>query len=175
MTPRRIQQIVDELRAAAEEAAETHHPLHARRYTGELVIQLEHAITQVAQILEAALAAGNLSVALGATRRLAVARNELWELKVARGDVPLNCHWIHVQRETDELVREIFAVMDRNAVPMEVQREIAREVRLDSRTAGGCVEVDMSAEAYPPPEQRVGTDATERSGGRASSKPWMRD
>jgi hypothetical protein len=159
---RRIQQIVNELRAAAEEAVEIHDPLYALSYTRDLVVQLEYAITQAAKILEAAMASGNLSVALGATRRVAEARKQLLEMRQIRGQLPRDLSYIGDERSLREFVEGVIEVMDRNGISMEIREEIIREAGLHQLRVGGRVELDPPAEVYPRSEPRRGMEADDR-------------
>ncbi len=147
-SPRRIQQIVDEMRASAEEATHFYHPLHALRSMGELLVQLERAITQAAQIREAAMDSGNLSVALGALRTVAEARRELTQIKTSIGLMPRNPRWIHHQLDGYDFINAVNAVLDRNGVSQEVREEILAEVGLHSRGVDDGVKIDYTAQAY---------------------------
>jgi hypothetical protein len=142
LSPRRVQQICDELRASSIDAMDTAHPLAGIRYTDRLLVQLDAAVTTAAEILEGALADKNWAVAVGASRRVAEARRELLELQQQRGIVPRNLGLLAVQADGVATVQRILRVFDQYGVPGEVRDAIADLVELDV-TPDGRLELDM--------------------------------
>jgi hypothetical protein len=144
LTPRRVQQIVDELRAVNYDATvDVAHPLSALQIVDRLLAQLDAAVGQAALIFEGAIKDKNWAVALGASRRIADARRELLELQQARGIVPRNFAELHNQWDGMQLVSSIFEVFERYDVPEVVSSEIAKLVHMDTRRDRGRLELDM--------------------------------
>jgi hypothetical protein len=143
MTPRRVRQIVDEMRSGSAEVVEMTNPMAGLHYVDGLLVQLDRSVTNAALILEGAMTDKNWAVAVGAHRRLAEARRELLELKQFRGIVPRNLATLEEQWSLVALVGRILAVMERHGISDEVRREIAEAGRLATRTDRRKLELDM--------------------------------
>jgi hypothetical protein len=143
VTPRRAQQICDELRAGSIETMEYGDPLAGLRHMDRVTVQTEDSATQAALILEKALAKDDLSAAVGAHRRLAETRRELIELKQLRGIIPVNIADLQNQWDGVELLARILAVFDKHGISDEVGIEVARTLELETRNDRGRLELDM--------------------------------
>jgi hypothetical protein len=145
MTPRRVRQIVDEMRSGSAEAVEITNPIAALHYVDGLLVQLDRAVTQAALILEGAISEKNWAGAIGAHRRLGESRRELLELKQLRGIIPKNLAALEEQWSLVQFMGRVLAAFERHNIPNEVRIEIAETGRLATRTDRGTVELDMRA------------------------------
>jgi hypothetical protein len=99
-----------------------------------LIVQLDFAISEAAQIQQRALDAGNLSVALGASRRVAEARREALELRQATGRLPKNLGLLLAwHADAVEVVRKIRLVFERHDIPDAIGEEVADLIELERR------------------------------------------
>jgi hypothetical protein len=143
VTPRRVRQIVDDLAASSLVAYEPDHVLTALKDIDRLINQMERAITDAADIQQKAIDVKNYNVALGASRRVAEARQELLALKQDRGIIPRNLAYLKAQWDTIEIAATLIEILERHDLPQGAKDEIAAAVRLHTRTDQGRTELDM--------------------------------
>jgi hypothetical protein len=143
ITPRRARQIVDDLAASSIVAYEPEHVLTALKDIDLLILQMDHAITEAAEIKKKAVDSGNLNVALGAAKRIAEARQELLALKQDRGIIPRNLAYLKGQWDTVEIATTLIDILERHDLPQGAKDEIAAAVKLHTRTDQGRTELDM--------------------------------
>ncbi|HEY4894958.1 MAG TPA: hypothetical protein VII01_02615 [Solirubrobacteraceae bacterium] len=143
ITPRRARQIVDDLAASSIVAYEPEHVLTALKDIDLLILQMDHAITEAAELKQKAIDSGNLNVALGAAKRIAKGRQELLTLKQDRGLIPRNLAYLKAQWDTIEIAATLIDILEKNDLPQRAKDEIAEAVRLHTRTDQGRTELDM--------------------------------
>ena len=134
---------MDDLAASSIVAYEPEHVLTALKDIDRLIIQMDAAITDAAEIQAKALEQGNLSVALGAAKRVAQARQELLALKQDRGIIPRNLAYLKAQWDTIEIAATLIEILERHDLPQGAKDEIAAAVKLHTRTDQGRTELDM--------------------------------
>jgi len=148
ITPRRVQQIVDQLRAKSIDAMEIGNPLLAKKLMEEMLVQMISSVTEAALMMREAQAKGNLPTALAAMKHRDEARLRLIETMKEVGLVPRNLEWLVVQLSGIALADAAIEVLDRHEVPLVVQQEIAEAMGFRTVRSKDRLELDMSPEAY---------------------------
>jgi hypothetical protein len=132
LSPRRVSEILDELRAARIDLLKLDDPWRSHRFAEELLLWRLGVIDDAAVMQAEAEAAGNQSVALGALKLRVRALTELWELLAETG---LLTKLSNLRGEADagRLVDTILRVFAENGVPDEVGRAISDALEVDVR------------------------------------------
>jgi hypothetical protein len=149
MSPRRVQQIVDELRAASIEAMDIGSRFMAKKVLEELLVQMMSSVSEAALLVQRALEEGNLPVALGAMKRRDEARVRLIETMKEIGLIPRQLKWVAVHEEHLGMLYAGIDVLERHGVSGDIIDEWIQTshkgVRYDATAR---LELDVSPEEY---------------------------
>ena len=141
MKPRRVQQLIDEMRAASVEAMNLTNPLAGLKLTDELLVQLAEAVTEAAEVTEKAIEDRNWNAAIAGLKRAAQGRRELLELWQARGVVPRPLGVLQGMWEGVTLVAKIVETFERHGISDEIADEVAASIEMQTRRRDGHLEL----------------------------------
>jgi hypothetical protein len=149
LTPRRVQQIVDDLRAEAIDAMPIRSRPLGKKIMEEMLVQMNSSVSEAAQLIALALDAGNLPVALGAMKRRDEARLRLLETLKELGVIPRPLGALAAQEDNYEVGERALTMLIDRGVPEQVVDEFVASLGMDTvRNTSGHLVLDMSDKTF---------------------------
>jgi hypothetical protein len=175
--PRRVHEVVADLQRASTSVLGRAPLREALREMDGMLLQMEYAVQQAAEILERAMEKDDLSAAIGALRAQADRRRELFEMRQERGLIPKNLQVLADQEDGQAFVNTVLRVFEMHGIGDDVAQEIADLIEMDVSTEGGRLQLAERSDYDDEPEVvdgrslpggRTGPGATEVAQAAAS-------
>lgn len=134
LSPARVAEVLDQLRADNSWLPEVKTRWYSHRLADDLLLRRRAAVDEAADLLERAVATGNIANEIGARKYRDDALTRLEIMMKDIGLLPKDLAVLTWETESRGIIEKIFDVFDKRGIPREIENEIAALIEVEARS-----------------------------------------